>query len=67
MRVKGQAIGIRGTLLWVDPITGSFAARFDVPLTAPAPGEHIQDINFKAETPTTVIDLVWGLMWEIIS
>lgn len=67
MRVKGQAVSVRGTLKTYDPVSGEFTVLFDIALTGPPEaGSPVSLIGFEPLTPTTVKDTVWGLTWEFI-
>jgi len=67
MRVVGQVATIRGTVQSLNPQTGAFSVKFDVPLTGDD-GVAVQTVGFVPDgTGGTVIDQVWGLSWELIS
>ena len=64
MKVVGQAASMRGTVISLNPQSGEFAVKFDVPL-AGNDGVPVQAVTFT-ETATGITDTTWGLIWAVI-
>ena len=65
MKVVGQAASMRGTVISLNPQSGEFAVKFDVPL-AGNDGVPVQTVTFTETGPTGILDTTWGLAWVVI-
>jgi hypothetical protein len=66
MKVIGQAASMRGTVISLNPQSGEFAVKFDVPL-AGNDGVLVQTVIFTEPLPNgRLTDTTWGLIWAVI-
>ncbi len=65
MRVNGQVASVRGSLLALNPQSGDFRVKFDLPLSG-NDGVPVQEVIFN-NRDGGIVDTTWSLFWTIIS
>lgn len=72
LKIKTQALPVRGSLQTYDPATGDFSVKLDIKLLGVAQNEEgekeaIDLIHFRQAPDGGIFDQVWNAEWEILN